>query len=259
MSLQDEQLYVLHPALRSDNGPSSAVFANINAPQAGSAHIFEDFERGVGGLEQKATTPAGSSIAGAGGSSDAYGVIKIASSTTADLTNAVATGSAGNLLALSKKTAFEVRFKKTDVSDDTGSVFLGLSATGLEPLAGSATHSLAADSVGFFVNATSVGNGNKVIFSAKGSSTQVDVDNLTAIADGTYIKLGFVYDPQASTRVKIFVNGVEQSSGLSSTNAEDGTKFPATTDYLDVSLAMRSSTAASEVCHVDWVQVVQEA
>ena len=257
MSLQDEQLYVLHPALRSDNGPSSAVFANINAPQAGSANIFEDFERGVGGLELLASTPAGSSIVGAGGSSDAYGVIKIASSSTADLTNAAATGSAGNLLALSKKTAFEVRFKKTDVSDDTGSVFLGLSATGLAPLAGTTSHSLAADSVGFFVDATS--DGDKVIFSAKGSSTQVDVDNSTAIAAGPYIKLGFVYDPQASTRVKIFVNGVEQSSGLSSTNAEDGTKFPATTDYLDVSLAMRSSTAASQVCHVDWVQLVQEA
>jgi hypothetical protein len=96
MSLQEEQLYVLHPALRSDNGPSSEVFANINAPQSGSGYIFDDFERGAGQLES--ATATGAVASGGGGSSDAYGVLKIAGGTAGDTTGAVASGSAGRKL-----------------------------------------------------------------------------------------------------------------------------------------------------------------
>jgi hypothetical protein len=258
MSLQEEQLYVLHPALRSGNGPSSEIFANINAPQSGSGYIFDDFERGAGQLDTAIAT--GASASGGGGSSDAYGVLKIAGGSTADTTGAAASGSAGNLLALSKKTAFEVRFKKADVASDKGSVFLGLSASGLAPIDGSTPtdHVLAANSVGFFVD---FADGDAVLFASKGSSTQEGIDNSIAISNDTYIKLGFVYDPQAADakRIKIYVNGLEQTLGLSKTVAETAAKFPATTTYLDLSLASMSSTDAAEASFIDWVKVVQEA
>lgn len=256
MSLQEEQLYVLHPALRSGNGPSSEIFANINAPQSGAGYIFDDFERGAGQLDTAIAT--GASASGGGGSSDAYGVLKIAGGTTADTIGAAASGSAGNLLALSKKTAFEVRFKKADVSNDKGSVFLGLSASGLAPISGSGDHVVVANSVGFFVD---FADGDKVLFSSKGSATQEDIDNSIAISNDTYIKLGFVYDPKAADakRIKIYVNGLEQTLGLSKTVAETAAKFPATTTYLDLSLASMSSTGAAEASFIDWVKVMQEA
>lgn len=257
MSLQEEQLYVLHPALRSGNGPSSEVFANINAPQSGAGYIFDDFDRGAGQLDT--AIAAGAVVSGGGGSSDAYGVLKIAGgATVADTIGAAASGSAGNLLALSKKTAFEVRFKKADVSNDKGSVFLGLSASGLAPISGTSDHVVEANSVGFFLD---FADGDKVLFSSKGSSTQEDIDNSIAISNDTYIKLGFVYDPQAADakRIKIYVNGLEQTLGLSKTVAETAAKFPATTTYLDLSLAAMSSTTAADASFIDWVKVVQEA
>ena len=104
---------------------------------------------------------------------------------------------------------------------------------------------------------------SSVLFSSKGSgvSAQSDVDNSIAIANDTYVKLGFVYDPNAaeSKRIKIYVNGIEQTSGVTKTVIDDSTKFPASTDYLDLSIAARSSTTTAEASFVDWVKVVQEA
>jgi hypothetical protein len=99
------------------------------------------------------------------------------------------------------------------------------------------------------------------LFSSKGSATQEDIDNSIAISNDTYIKLGFVYDPQAADakRIKIYVDGIEQTLGLSKTVAETAAKFPATTTYLDLSLASRSSTATADASFIDWVKVVQQA
>lgn len=252
-SLLAAQLYTLHKGQRgSALSPqlwSKAATGVLNGNGSGAFGHFDDFENfgsitasgSVGGyygyIEVDATPGAIQNVANKSG-----GVIKLLTSTDSadgDNHDTVLTtgGNVGTLGAISdaagadKLTIFEARVQFPSVTNGDGSVFVGLGEEGLAaantPIVDSSGHTLSSDDlIGFFVGEDD-NDALKFVYRKNGQALQTVLTYGTALSADTWYNVGFIYDParEASKRIAIYVNNVEQSTYVTADNIAAAT-FP---------------------------------
>lgn len=254
-SLLAAQLYTLHKgqagAALSPQLWSKAATGVLNGNGSGAAGWFDDFDNfgsitasgSVGGyygyIEADATVGAIQNVVNPSGG---RGVIKLLTSTDAadgDNHDTVLTtgGNTGTLGAISdaagadKLTIFEARIRLPSVTNGDGSIFVGLGEEGLAaadtPIVDSTGHTLSSDDlIGFFVGEDD-NDALKFVYRKNGQALQTVLTYGTALAANTWYNVGFIYDParEASKRIAIYVNNVEQSTYVTATNIAAAT-FP---------------------------------
>lgn len=127
-------------------------------------------------------------------------------------------------------TAFECRFKLSNVTDGKAATFIGLAQPGIVANGGiiDATGGPMANkaAIGFNVLAD---DGDSLDFCYQGASqTRQDaIAGVAALTADTFVKAGFVYDPTApaSKRIRVFINNVESSTYVTAANIAAAT-FP---------------------------------
>jgi hypothetical protein len=172
------------------------------------------------------------------------------------------TGSAfhiSNAAGNTGKVMFEARVKTASIGDNGCSVFWGL---GTGPVAADYmvddTGALITTK-GFIGFRTLAADGDilEFVFQAASQTLNTVFDAHTLVADD-YVKLGFVYDPSevdAAKQIKVYVNGAEQASYVSTTDIDAAT-FPEGEGLVPMQLT-KVGTAAEVKVTADWVAAAQ--
>lgn len=159
----------------------------------------------------------------------------------------------------SKKLWFEARWKKASVANDALATFLGLAYDHGSGVPVTNTLCLTDDDanlgafsfLGFHVDQAD-GDALDFVYKAEGQSAVVKIAVVQALVADTWYKLGFVYDPAfpADKRIKIYVNGVEQTTYVTETNIAAAT-FPDDEGLARV-WAAKVGAAAEVKSQLDW-------
>ena len=135
-----------------------------------------------------------------------------------------------------KQLAFNARFKTSDA--DASDVVMGLQLTDTSPLN-------VTDGIFFLLT-----DGSTTLqFIVEKDSTQSPLDLPTAMADDTFMTVGFVYDPRDQL-FHVFQNNAEVGTVVS-TNAPDD-------EELTVSFGIQNGAAAAKVMTIDYVTAMKE-
>ena len=135
-----------------------------------------------------------------------------------------------------KQLAFNARFKTSDA--DASDVVMGLQLTDTSPLN-------VTDGIFFLLT-----DGSTTLqFIVEKDSTQSTLDLPTAMADDTFMTVGFVYDPRDQL-FHVFQNNAEVGTVVS-TNAPDD-------EELTVSFGIQNGAAAAKVMTIDYVTAMKE-
>jgi hypothetical protein len=126
-----------------------------------------------------------------------------------------------------RKMWFETRIAVAQIV--TQNFFIGLAEedlAGVTGVIGDTGVIAAKDYVGFQV-AEAASATLTLTYKKAGQTAQVPISSLSTLVADTYVNLGWVFDPQApvAKRIKIFVNGAEQSTYVTATNTAAAT-FP---------------------------------
>jgi hypothetical protein len=113
------------------------------------------------------------------------------------------------------------------------------------------------DFVGFFARDDD-GDTVDFIYQKTGQAFVTTIDAADTLVAATWVKLGFFYDPDADTanRIKIFVNGAEQTTYVTGTNIAAAT-FP-DGEHLSPLIAAKQGTNVDQYFECDWIRVAQE-
>ena len=252
--------------LRTGNGPSAIIWADcpvlemILDPGRGD-HVYDNFalsniENGDGyqGLGDNAPVYVVDTLEGrlsvtSGGTDNDQSML----ATTVDL------GHISDGAGEGAKLWFEARVKVSSIADM--GLFVGLAAEADAAVDflddNSADLVSTADCIGFHVltaSPTAVGT----VYQKGGQTKQpVETGVHTLVAD-TYVKIGFVYDPdeaEASKRIRFYVNGAETATAVSATNIAAAT-FP---DSVNMGLMLTTKTGegVTKSLIVDWWRFAQ--
>jgi hypothetical protein len=239
-------LYTLHEDQGASRAPSSFTRGVRDDSEIGGISIFADFQGDLlGGLTQLQPTKITDGA-------EAGGVVKMQGTGTANQLTALHS-SIG--IQLDARCAFEVRVKKTAVSNSDGSVFLGLVAGTIGnslPISGT-DHAVVVNAAGFFIDEDDT---DSVGLVRRGSGSAATIQS-SAISADTFFKIGFVFDPQDG--LKWYFNGVEQSSSIGKADVDDATKFPASSELLSLVLGIKSTDTGADTIEIDWVKFIKEA
>lgn len=154
--------------------------------------------------------------------------------------------------------AFECRFQKSSIADNALAFFVGL---GEEALAAANT---LIDDTGEIASKDMIGfrcmhdNGEELdfVYRIAGSAVQEKIANIQALVADTYIKLGFLYDPFThpnSKKIKIFVDGLEQTTYVTQANIE-AALFPAG-EELALLFGAKVGAATARTAQLDWWRI----
>lgn len=143
---------------------------------------------------------------------------------------------AATVQGTSKKLWFECCIKKELIANDLHGIFVGLAganSSAVDHIDNAGTDLADVSCIGFWAKEADGDIWDAVCQKAAADFDDIIADVATAVAD-TYIKLGFVYDPDApvTKRIKFYVDGVEQStyvgeaSGDATVYLRDTTNFP---------------------------------
>tara|TARA_B100000900_G_C20549088_1_gene703922 strand:+ start:935 stop:1579 length:645 start_codon:yes stop_codon:yes gene_type:complete len=135
-----------------------------------------------------------------------------------------------------KQLAFNARFKTSDA--DASDVVMGLQITDTSPLDVS-------DGIFFLLTDGST----TLTFIVEKDGTQSTLDLPTAMADDTFMTVGFMYDPK-DQKFHVYQNNTEVGTVVS-TNAPDD-------EDLTVSFGIQNGAAAAKVLTVDYVTAMKE-
>jgi|TARA_A100001391_G_scaffold193310_1_gene168417 hypothetical protein len=135
-----------------------------------------------------------------------------------------------------KQLAFNARFKTSDA--DASDVVMGLQITDTSPLDVS-------DGIFFLLTDGST----TLTFIVEKDGTQSTLDLPTAMADDTFMTVGFMYDPK-DQKFHVYQNNTEVGAVVS-TNAPDD-------EDLTVSFGIQNGAAAAKVLTVDYVTAMKE-
>lgn len=275
-------LHGRHGSDNSGRGPSGAVWSGVPFEEARldpniGYTVWEDFVGFSGVVASNIGTYAGQhgwySWEDSGGSiinlpGEVGGVIRIATDNTDNDSMTLALGNAGasqggGLFKFSssggKKLVFETRVRYQETASRNVNIVFAEEARaindGITTDAGALVTTI--DLLGF---RTLEGDANAIdTFYQKASQTAVTVeDDVQTITADTWYKLGLVFDPNyynAAKRLRFFVDGVEQDTGVNS-SAFDDTTFPdgeEMTLYFDV----KNGTTTSTRFDIDWVRIFQ--
>ena len=163
-----------------------------------------------------------------------------------------------------RKLWFEARIKKASVADNGVSFFIGLAfdhgssapLSAVEALVDN-TGALGAFSyLGFHVDAAD-GDALNFVYKAEGQAQTDAIAGVQALAADTFYKVGFAFDPKAETakRIKVYVDGTEQTTYVTGTNIAAAT-FP-DAEPLGLCLATKVGAAAEVLVTMDWWKVAQ--
>lgn len=262
-------------------GPSMAIWAScpvlqiIEDPSKG-LYFFDDFVNPPSLSADSASTmydtyiDTSNTILGLAGTTANYGgILRLSADATDNDAPVVTTGGGagspfiiGNTAGTAFKLWFEGRIRKSSITDNQAAFFLGLAQAGT-----AADNGLLEDDTGDVVNSISVigfrvknDNGEELDFvyqdAAQTAPTEV-IANISAMVADTWIKLGFVYDPAetADKKIKIFVNGAEQSTYVTTTNIDAAT-FPEN-DGLTPTVGLKTGEATAVTLDMDWWRCAQ--
>lgn len=164
-----------------------------------------------------------------------------------------------------RKMWFEARFKKASIANNDLCFFLGLGANWAGPASIAAANSLV-DATGvclatgsFFGFHCDAADGDAINAQYE-ASAQTPVEHIAGVhvpvAD-TYVKLGFVYDPDAdsSKRITWYVDGTAQTTYVTQTQIDTAT-FPQN-EPMQVCLLTKACDAAESKCQLDWIRFAQ--
>ena len=135
-----------------------------------------------------------------------------------------------------KQLAFNARFKTSDA--DASDVVMGLQITDTSPLDVS-------DGIFFLLTDGST----TLTFIVEKDGTQSTLDLPTAMADDTFMTVGFMYDPK-DQKFHVYQNNTEVGTVVS-TNAPDD-------EDLTVSFGIQNGAAAAKVLTVDYITAMKE-
>ena len=163
-----------------------------------------------------------------------------------------------------RKLWFEARIKKASVANNGVSFFVGLAFDHGSSVPLSAAEALVDNTgalgafsyIGFHVDAAD-GDALNFVYKAEGGAQQDAIAGVQALAADTFYKVGFAFDPKADTakRIKVYVDGTEQTTYVTGTNIAAAT-FP-DAEPLGLCLATKVGAAAEVLVTMDWWKVAQ--
>jgi hypothetical protein len=201
---------------------SGSDFLNFAATTPVAANVGRYAADGGGYLSYEDTGNSISNLA-----TEVGGVIRIATDGTDNDETWLQPGTATSVLGVisntsgaDKRMIFESRFRVGSIADGAAHVFIGLTEEGLAA-ADTVTDAGAMgdkDFIGFRI-AESAGNALTVVYRKAGQVMQTLFTYGTALAASTWVKAGFVYNPQApaSKRIRFYIDNVEQSTYITAT------------------------------------------
>lgn len=196
------------------------------------------------------------------------GVVEVAGNDADNDESVMSTGSPSwnisDTAADAKKLWFEARVKKASVADNACGMFVGLGWDHGDGVSVAKTLCLTDDDaalgafsfIGFHVDQA---NGDSIDFTykAEGQTAVVTISGLDVVVADTFMKLGFVYDPDADTanRIPVFLNNVKQTTYVTGANIAAAT-FP-DAEPMAMVWAAKVGTAAESKAQMDWWRAAQ--
>lgn len=233
-------------------GKSTAVSSNVGRYVSGGAGVlWYSYEDTGDSIAQIAT--------------DKHGVVAVATDGTDNDEAWMQMGDAACVSAIISDTAgddkllvFEARVKVSSVTDTKMNMFVGLMEEG-RAVADTVTDAGALadkDYIGFTI-LEGDGDALKFVYKKAGQTAQTVLTYGTAIEADTFYKLGFVFDPDAPAdqRIKIYVNGSEQSTYVTATQIAAAT-FP-DGEELSPIFGMKNAAAEAMTASIDWIGLHQ--
>lgn len=150
-------------------------------------------------------------------------------------------------------TVFEARFKVSTITDAALSHFVGLASPGL---AGADTKVDATGALkdGAYIGFDNLldGDGLDFVYGASGQTLQRKIADAHTLVADDFVKVGWIYDPDASAdkRIKVFIDNVEQSTYVTATNIATAT-FP-DAEILTFLAGYKNTTATAGELALDW-------
>ena len=167
-----------------------------------------------------------------------------------------------------KKLWFEARIKTSTIVDDVVALFVGLAEEGLTAVETKIDNTGAfadKDHIGFdSVHRNSGTAGTNALVNVAYRLTGATANTLittahTLVAD-TYVKLGFVYDPDAvaAKRIGFYVNGTEQTTYVTATQiaTSSGVAFP-DGQTMTPTVGCKAGEGTASTVSLDWWRVAQ--
>lgn len=188
------------------------------------------------------------------------GVLKITTDTTDNDEVWLSPGSATSVMGKitsgdAEVFAFEARVRASQIV--TQNLFIGLGEEGMavaDTITDADVMITTKDWIGFRVNADDDAYWD-FTYQKASQTAQIPLDDMQLIVADTWYKLGFLYDSAApaSKRIKVFVDGVEQSTYVTATNIAAAT-FPSG-EELNALMGVKNNAGAAVRMDVDWIRV----
>lgn len=256
---------IQHRDQNSGRDPSPAIWAdfdqNVNVIPGRYVHIFEDFVEfpTIAAGAQAALGNGYAGMASTGGlgavADEVGGVLTLSSDGDDESANIQLLQKPVQISRSTGKLWFEARIKTSTIADTKHAFFFGLGDTltlgATVPL--TATGALADENLVGFHRPEGDGDGIDFAYKADGvTAVVVKADVAVPVAD-TYIKLGFVYDPQ-NYRLTPFVNGVASSTTYTVVAAA-GTDFPNDVRMGFVAGVLNATASTPGSSSIDWYRL----
>ena len=219
------------------NVTADSTFGKVKAPDPTKYHMYHnDFDTYLASDWTITTTEGGSGNASEALGDGDGGLLVITNDDADDDNDFLQLVKEGFKYEAGKQLAFKARFKTSDA--DASDVVMGLQLTDTTPLD-------VTDGIFFLLT-----DGSTTLqFIVEKDGTQSTLDLSTAMADDTFMSVGFVYTP-ADQKFHVYQNNVEVGTVVN-TNAPDY-------EELTVSFGIQNGAAASKVLTVDYVTAMKE-
>jgi hypothetical protein len=219
------------------NVTADSTFGKVKAPDPTKYHMYHnDFDTYLASDWTITTTEGGSGNASEALGDGDGGLLVITNDDADDDNDFLQLVKEGFKYEAGKQLAFKARFKTSDA--DASDVVMGLQLTDTTPLD-------VTDGIFFLLT-----DGSTTLqFIVEKDGTQSTLDLSTAMADDTFMSVGFVYTP-ADQKFHVYQNNVEVGTVVN-TNAPDD-------EELTVSFGIQNGAAAAKVLTVDYVTAMKE-
>ena len=219
------------------NVTADSTFGKVKAPDPTKYHMYHnDFDTYLASDWTITTTEGGSGNASEALGDGDGGLLVITNDDADNDNDFLQLVKEGFKYEAGKQLAFKARFKTSDA--DASDVVMGLQLTDTSPLN-------VTDGIFFLLT-----DGSTTLqFIVEKDGTQSTLDLSTAMADDTFMSVGFVYTP-ADQKFHVYQNNVEVGTVVN-TNAPDD-------EELTVSFGIQNGAAAAKVLTVDYVTAMKE-
>lgn len=274
-------LTLRHAGDVSGKEPSPSIWGNVNWSDGqfhGKTKLFwEDFHsfgltyavasnvgRYAGGQMWRSYEDTGDAIAQI--ATDDNGVITFTTAATDNNESWIQPGGVASVFGTidtratgQRSLAFEARFNIAQLAE-TG-VFIGMSEEGLaaaNTLVDDTGALASKDMIGFHIPAHASVATMSFVYRKAGQAAATVISGLQTMVASTWYKVGFYLDakePNAAKRIKVYLDGVEQSTYVTDTVVELST-FPSG-EELHALAGVKAGEAGAKVMSLDWIRMAQ--